>query len=165
MAFELMNFNSFLVQKLAVNKIVNCNDLTINYGLVLTHEQAIELAETRAYSLKTSGRIEFGGGVIEKIINKFCDSPYISMRNYTKTLHELIEMFYYYKNETLELISDDELIQFMRKSFDGVCQGSLELLSGRELAKMARNLRFGLAPDYSGEGNLDEDEEDEYGEY
>ena len=165
MTFELMKFTGSLVQKLAVNEILKCNDLTINYGLALSYEQAIELTETRTYSLKTSGRIEFGGGVIKKIIDEFCDSPYISMHNYNNTLHELIEMFYYYKNETLDLISDDELIHFMHKTYDGVCQGSLELLSGRELANMALNLRSGLAPDHSEEGNLDEDEEDEYGEY
>lgn len=54
------------------------------------------------------------------------------MYNYVETLHELIEIFYFYKNETLDLISDDELIKFMKNSFDGKCQGSLELLSGRE---------------------------------
>ena len=37
-------------------------------------------------------------GVIEKIILAFCDSPYISMHNYEETIHELLEIFYYYKN-------------------------------------------------------------------
>lgn len=166
MAFELMNFNNSLIQKHAVNNIVKCNDFTFNYGLVLTQAEAIELVETRTCSLKKNGRVEFGGGVIDKIIMEFCDSPYISMHNYAESLHELIEIFYYYKNETLDLISDDDLIKFMHKSFDGVCQGSLELLSGRELSKMAQNLHCGHAPDYS-EDNLSDDEEDddEYGEY
>ncbi|WP_309446508.1 DUF6323 family protein [Desulfosporosinus nitroreducens] len=35
----------------------------------------IELVETRTFSLKSNGRIEFGGGVIDKIIKEFCDSP------------------------------------------------------------------------------------------
>ena len=37
----------------------------------------------------------------------------------------------------------------MKNSFNGRCQGSLELLAGRELEKMARNLRYGYAPDYA----------------
>ena len=85
------------------------------------------------------------------------------MYNYAETLHELTEIFYFYKNETLDLMSDDELIKFMKNSFDGKCQGSLELLSERELANMARNLRYGYPPDYS--EDLEEYEEDEYGEY
>jgi hypothetical protein len=155
LAFEPINISNSLIQKHAVNEIIKCNDLTANYGLVLTKTQAIELIETRSYPLKATGRIEFGGGIIDKIIKEFCDSPYISMHNYEETLHELIEMFYYYKNETLGLMSDDDLIKFMHRAFDGVCQGSLELLSGRELAKMARNLRYGFAPDYSEYDSID----------
>jgi len=60
-------------------------------------------------------------------------------------------------------MSDDDLIKFMKNSFDGKCQGSLELLSGRELANMARNLRYGYPPDYSEDQMADEEDED--GEY
>ena len=169
MSFELIAFTSSIIQKQAAIEIEKCNEFTAKYQLVLTHSQAIELIETRTYALKVNGRIEFGGGVIDKIIKEFCDSPYISMYNYMETLHELIELFYYYKNETLDLISDEDLIEFMKKAFDGICQGSLELLSGRELNKMARNLRYGYPADYSQDNisdeDEDEDEEDEYREY
>ncbi|MCC5468658.1 DUF6323 family protein [Pelosinus baikalensis] len=166
MAFELALFSQNLIQKQALNEIVKCNDLTINYGLVLTPQQAVELVETRNLALRDTGRIEFGGGVIDKIIYEFCDSPYISMHNYAETLHELTELFYYFKNETLDLISDDDLIKYMGKAFNGVCQGSLDLLSGRELDRMARNLRYGRDADYSEDTTSeDEEEEDEDGEY
>lgn len=164
MQFEIMNVSSSLIQKQAVAEIVSCNNLTMKFGLILSHQDAIDLVETRTHSLMSNGRIEFGGGVIDKIIREFCDSPYISMHNYVETLHELIEIFYTYKNEALDLISDDELISFMGKAFNGVCQGSLELLSGRELYKMARNLRYGYAPDYCEDGQ-DEEEEDVDDEY
>ena len=124
--------------------------------------QAVELVETRSIALSDNGRIEFGGGVIDKILKEFCDSLYISMHNYTQTISELLEIFYYYKNETLDLVSDDELIKHMKTAFDGICQGSLELLSGRELDRLARNIRFGYRYDYSeddfSEGKGDEDE-------
>jgi hypothetical protein len=158
-----MNFNNSLMQKLAVNEIIKCNEFTTKHFLVLTIAQATELLETSTYSLKENKRVEFGSGLIEKIIKEFCDSPYISMENYAETLHELIEIFYYYKNETLDLISDDDLIKFMHKAFDGICQGSLELLYGRELEKTAHNLRYGHAYDYSEEDNSKEEEGDEYG--
>lgn len=41
---------------------------------------------------------------------KFSNSPFISQFNYVTTLNDLIETFYYFKNETLDEISDDELI-------------------------------------------------------
>lgn len=119
------------------------------------------MVETRNYSLKENGRIEFGGGVIDKIINEFCDSPYMSMHSYTEVLNELIETFYYYKNDTLDLIDDDDLIKFMRKAFDNACKGSPELLSGRELAAMAHNLRYGYKANHSEIATLNEQEEEE----
>jgi len=161
LGFEIIPFASGLIQKQAVGEVIKCNDYTEQFGLVLTQAQAIELVETRSLSLRDNGRIEFGGGVIDKIIKEFCDSPYISMHNYAATLHELIETFYYYKNETLDLISDDDLIKFMKSAFDGVCQGSTDLLSGRELYQLARNLRFGLHTDYSEDNFLDDEGDDD----
>lgn len=166
MAFDLSLISGALVKKQAVNEVMKCNDLTSKYSLVLTEAQALALVETRSFALKGNGRIEFGGGVIDKIINEICDSPYLSMHNYEETLQELLEIFYHYKNETLDLMSDDDLIKYMKNAFNGICQGSLELLSERELYKLARNLRYGYAPDYSDDIlELDEDEEAEYDEY
>lgn len=156
----MIPFVSGLIQKQAVEEVIQCNDLSGRFGLVLTQAQAVELVETRSFALRDSGRIEFGGGVIDKMIREFCDSPYLSSHNYAEILHELIETFYYYKNESMDLISDDDLIKFMKSSFDGVCQGSIDLLSGRELYRLAKNLRFGLPGDYS-ENSFSEDEKDE----
>jgi hypothetical protein len=163
LSFELTLFNSSLIPKQTVTEIIKLNDDTARYGLVLTERQAIELVETRNQSLKAAGRIELGNGIIDKLINAFCDSPYISLPNYAETLHELLEMFYYFKNETIDLISDDKLIEFMKTSFDGVCQGSLDLLSGRELDRLARNLRNGRAADYSEDTEEASGEEDDNG--
>lgn len=45
----------------------------------------------------------------------FCNSPYISNENYEDTLHELIGMFYDFKNDTWDAVTDDELIMFYEK--------------------------------------------------
>ncbi|MCL1983102.1 MAG: DUF6323 family protein [Clostridiales bacterium] len=163
MSFEIVPFVSGLVQEQAALEVMKCNDFTARFGLVLTPAQAVELVETRSASLRENGRIEFGGGVIDKIIKEFCDSPYIFNHNYAQTIHELLEIFYCYKNETLDLIGDDDLVKHMKTAFDGICQGSLDLLSGRELARLARNLRFGYRWDYAeddfSEGEGDDDEQ------
>jgi len=157
--FNLIPFASEIAKKKAIAEILKCNDLTEKYGLVLNEKEALELVEIRTASLKNNGRMEFGAGIIDKLIKEFCDSPYISQRDYQKILQELIDIFYYYKNETMDLISDDDLIKFMKKSFNGVCGGSLELLSGRELHKLAENLRFGFSEDSSEEEEEEDDEE------
>lgn len=160
--FELFPFASGLIQKQAADELLKWNPYTARYGLELTPHQAAELVETRTHALTQTGRIEFGGGVLKKIIEKFCDSPYLHTRIYPQTLHELIEIFYYYKNETMDLISDDELLDFMKTSYDDVCQGSLSLLSDRELYDLARNLRFGLPTDHrDDQADPEEDEEEQ----
>lgn len=163
MAFELINIGSSLIQKQAVLEVLTCNDFTTGYGLYLTEPEARELVETRSYALKATGRVEFGGGALDKIIKEFCDSPYLSTHNYLHTLHELTEIFYYYKSDTSDQVSDDDLIKFMHKEFDGSCHGSLELLGGRTLAAMAKNVHCGLDP-YTTEED-EEEEEDEDGAY
>ena len=143
MEFKLAIFNSDFWDRQIQAEILSCNEKTKEYGLALTKKQAAELVKTRNYALDNSGRIEFGGSIIDKIIIAFCDSAYIYKDNYEQTLHELIEMFYYYKNETMDKISDDELICFMKNYFNGICQGSLDLLFSRELEKMSRNIKCG----------------------
>ena len=66
---------STVLSKLAIAEIINCNEITSRYELTLSQAKAQELVETRAEALNSNGRIEFAGGVINKLIIKFCDSP------------------------------------------------------------------------------------------
>lgn len=149
---NFMLIPSNLINKLSVSEIISCNDLTYPYGLKLSLKDAVSLVETRTEALKSNGRIEFKGGIINKLITEFCNSPYISQFNYAETISDLIETFYYFKNETLDELSDDELISLMKDYFDHNCQGSMELLQHRELEKIAKSIRYG--------GNIEEEEED-----
>ena len=132
--------------------IKKCNEYTSKYGLVLSDNQISNLLERRNKTLKETNRIEFREGIVGKLIKEFCDSPYINQENFAQNLYELIEIFYEYKNETMDLITDDELIAFMKKSFDGICQGNLEYLSGTILYKMRENFLRGKPIDYIEEG-------------
>lgn len=153
---EIMNlFGNNSLEKQVFNEILSCNDFTLEYGLTLKEEDAREIIKTRNIALEKSGRIEFNGQIINKIITAFCDSPYISQCNYSDTINELVEIFYNYKNETLDYIGDDELIEIMKEYFDNYCQGSLELLEGKVLYKIADNIRNGVK-DYT---NLDSEKD------
>lgn len=148
-------FQSNLLYKEVFNDIIQCNEVTREYGLKLSEKDIKEIIDTRNIALQKSGRIEFNGQIINKIITSFCDSPYISQYNYSETINELVEIFYNYKNETLDYISDDELIEIMKENFDNYCQGSLEILEGKVLYKIAENIRNGLK-DYT---NLDNEKD------
>ena len=124
-----------------------CNELTVQFGLSLSEQQIQSLVEKRFEALKNTGRIEFGQGILKKLIIEFCDSPYITQENYEDTILELQDSFYYFKNESNDMISDEELISFMKHHFDGICQGSLEYLSDMTLEGLCRNTRYGYETD------------------
>ena len=138
----LRNFAS-LAQKQNAEALLALNEKTAQYGLTLTEAQAASLAETQSAELKKAGRIELGGGMAEKLVLAFCDSPYVNTANYEQTLHELFECFYAFKNETSDVLSDKTLLIFMRNAFDHVCGGSVEQLSGTVLPDLARHLNLG----------------------
>lgn len=128
--------------------IKKCNEFTNKYGLILSDTQIESLMEKRIDILKNTGRIEFRTGIIDKIIKEFCDSPYINQENYVLTLYDLLDIFYEYKNETMDLVTDDELIKFMKKAFNGVCKGDTEYLSGTVMYKMKHRVLNGELIDY-----------------
>ena len=110
-------------------KLMMCNEYTIKFGLALTPGQIKNLMQSRFNSLKDTGRVEFNEGVLEKLIFAFCDSPYIFQENYEETLAALQDCFYYFKNESHDLMSDDEIIENMKAAFDGPAEGSVEYLT------------------------------------
>lgn len=146
---EIINlFETTSLDTQVFSEIIQCNEITRDYNLKLNEEDVKEIMKTRNVALEKSGRIEFNGQIITKIITAFSDSPYISQYNYSEAINELVEIFYNYKNETLDFIGDDELIEIMKDNFDNYCQGSLELLEGKVLYKIADNIRNGVT-DYT----------------
>ncbi|MGN0665791.1 MAG: DUF6323 family protein [Huintestinicola sp.] len=141
--FSLSALGVMLKADRIADAALSCNEYSEAYGLVLSEKQAVSLANTQNDALKSSGRIEFGEGIINKLIAAFCGSPYISQQNYEDTLHELISLFYAFKNDTWEAVSDDELIGFMKDSFDGFCHGDLSLLSEVALRGLSRHIHNG----------------------
>ncbi len=126
-----------------INQIEKCNEFSSKFGLVLTNSQIKTLSEERYNTLKRYGRVELGKGIMDKLIFEFCDSPFIWQENYMDTLSELQDIFYYFKNESLDEFTDDELIRYMRKSFDNQCQGSIEYLRETSLEDVCRSIRYG----------------------
>lgn len=138
--FELMQTGQ---QKQEMERILECNKKSEKYGLTLTQEETKNLLECRKNSLNENQRIEFGKGILTQIIDYFCDSLYINQDNYADILSELQEIFYTYKNETQDDLTDEELLSFMRKQYDEVCFGDMEYLRNTCLERYARAVRSG----------------------
>ncbi|NLT14979.1 MAG: hypothetical protein GXY05_11615 [Clostridiales bacterium] len=134
----------------AAEELRQTNAVTGQFGLSLSEKQIAEIVERRFEALNTTGRVEFGRGITKMLIEAFCDSPFIYQENYEETVLELLDSFYYFKNESDDRIPDDELIAIMRRHFDTICQGSLEYLSGTTLEDLCRNTRYGYETEDDG---------------
>lgn len=138
-----------------VQAVVKMNQRTEKFGLILTEEEAGQLVSLRRDNLKEQRRVEFGEGILPKLIDTFCDSPYIEQDSYAQMLARLQEIFYLYKNEIMDEITDDELLEFMREQFDMVCFGDLDYLEETCLDIFAQAIRAGYR-DYQKTGGKGE---------
>lgn len=119
--------------------------------LVLSEQQSLALRGTAETALKNAGRIEFGPSIVDPLVEAFSDSPYLTAEDCEETLAELVSLFYLFKNETLDRISDESLIKYMKKSFDGDCAGSVELLASDALPTLAAKVKRKFAfPELTG---------------
>ncbi len=133
-------------QRRLTKELRACNALTARYGLMLPEAAIGALAQKRADALSETGRVEFGESVIPKLIEAFCDSPYLMQDEYEAVLGELTDAFYYFKNESFDLLTDDELIAAMRTSYDE-SGGSVDAVIGTSLETLCRGRRFGEETD------------------
>lgn len=150
------NWMVLLQQQNQVPEVIKTNQVTKRYGLALSEEDAALIAAERVKVLQEQKRVEFGGGIMPRMIYEFCDSAYIDQNNYVNTLICLQEIFYLYKNEMQDEISDDELLHFMKEQFETICYGDLEYLEGTCLRIFAEAVRAGYRGFQETEG---------YGEY
>ncbi len=142
---EEKNWLELMSKQTQVKEVLARNRDTEKFGLALSEKEAQLLVAERGEVLRKERRVEFGQGILPKIIDSFCDSAYITQDSYCDTLIRLQEIFFLYKNEMLDEITDDELLEFMREQFDGVCCGDLDYLEGTCLDLFAQAIRAGYS--------------------
>ena len=147
--------NELSIRQMQISKakeeIRCCNELNQLYGLTLTEADITELVELRGQALRSTGRVEFGSGILPKLIRAFCKSPYVDPYNYAATLGDLQDAFYYFKNESEDRFSDDDLIEFMEKVFNGQAHGSTDVLTTISLEQLCRWARNDFDDKYADE--------------
>lgn len=111
--------------------LIKTNDETKANGLSLSEADAAQIVAFTDETLRNLGRIEMSSELIPLIIRSFSNSPYMLQDDYREIICQLLECFYYLKNESRDQISDDDLIAAMRVSFDQECFGVVELLADK----------------------------------
>lgn len=107
--------------------IQKTNLVTKEKGLILTHKEIEELIINKNEILDNLSRIEVTP-IIDKIIYEFYDSPYIDNDNYFETINSLVEIFYIYEDKFGNKLSIEEIIKYLRDTFDNKVNGVVELL-------------------------------------
>jgi hypothetical protein len=154
--YSLMNFMTSEVSlQQETESILAVNEETKPYGMVLSVEEAQELARTRRESLSRSGRIEIGTDTIRKLTKAFGPSRYVTQENLASVLCEAAEAFYELKNESEDRISDEELALLLADGFERFGGNLSEFLRSRELNRLLRIRRYG----YAEEDDTADDEE------
>lgn len=119
------------------------NGSLAHFGLFISPQQAQALVQGQAAALQAAGRVEFGEGILPRMAFAFCNSPYVAPGTFTDILSELTEIFYYFKTESGEQLTDDELLENMKAAYDGPCGGHIPYLRETLLEELARSARLG----------------------
>ncbi len=152
------NWLEAMTEQTQIAQVLETNRYTEKYGLILRQEDAELLARERVSVLKKEQRAEFGQGILPELIYMFCDSAYITQDTYCESLLRLQEIFYLYKNEMLDEITDKELLEFMKEQFETICYGDFDYLEGTCLDIFAQAIRAGYSG-YTASGGTGEFEQ------
>lgn len=143
-----MNFDSLSLlsakhpaDKALKSELLALNEKSEEYGLRLSEKEVSMLVEAGHEALAVQERVEFGKSVTARIIEKFMQSSYISQNEYADTIAALIEIFYEAKEESLDLLTDEEVINIMFSFFEKESGGSLEVLRERDMECLCRRIR------------------------
>ena len=139
--------------------IVATNEKAARFGLSLTEQEAGLIVSEGQNALREQRRVEFGEGIAPKIIYEFCNSAYLNPNNFTNSIIRLQEIFYLYKNEMEDEITDDELLHLMKEQFENLCFGDLDYLENTCLYNFAQAIQAGY------QGYQTSDEPGEYAKF
>ena len=133
---KCLNSNLQITQE---NEILNLNEKSQMYGLSLNKEDVKEIINSRDNTLKSYGRIELDISITKMIIENLYKSQYTDKDDYVYAINDLHEVFYYLKNETLDQISDIEIIDIIDEVYNN-CSGRIDIVQEKceEFAKSYR---------------------------
>jgi len=154
---RMFNSLNMSMQEHYIAELLELNEKSKEYGLVLTVQEIELMMAARSQVLYSYARVELSIDVTKELIELFSMSSFIHQENYADRLNELHEIFYYLKNETEDRMSDIKLLRKMKDLFEKDCEGSLDFLKSR-LEEYAEEFRRELQKNES----LDEGEDDHW---
>lgn len=142
-----------------MGELAACNPELERYGLSLAPHDIQALVAGRVESLALSTRVEFGGGVVKQLVLAFAGSPHVSQDTFVQTVLDVQDLFYEFKNESLDQIPDEDLITKMRSLFDDVAEGDLAYLEEALFEGLGRHVREQVVEPLPGDDAADPDQD------
>ncbi len=109
-------------------ELLALNDSIRENGIVLSSADCKSIAQFRSEALAENERVEVGVGAVGRIIEEFSDSGYVNQQNFRAVVEGLLECFYTIKTETNDLVSDDEVMEFLKYLFETEAGGDITKL-------------------------------------
>ena len=137
-----------------LSKVMDMNDRIMGAKgrhLVLSREDAQIIIQEKRKILAELKLVELGESILPRMHYEFFDSGYIPQSEYRDALIRLQELFFTYREELRNYVTDDELLNFMREQFEEGCKGDFDRLEGR-LHDFAQAIRNGYRGYHSTEG-------------
>ena len=114
------------------------------FGMRLSKNRKSDfIAEAEEIAVAEQQRVEIGTGAAALITEKFIRSAYVTQESFAETIAALVDIFYEAKEESFDMLSDDEIADIMFYFFEHVSEGSTELLQGRDMEEFCRSIRNG----------------------
>ncbi|WP_286317023.1 DUF6323 family protein [Romboutsia ilealis] len=132
-----LNLSLETVQK---NEILSLNNRSEEYGLYLTPQDVDNIIESRNHTLKSYGRIEIDINVTKQLIENLYTSQYTDKDEYVELINDIQEIFYYLKNETLDEVSDIEIIEIIDEFYNN-CSGRIDTIQNM-VEKFAHDYKY-----------------------
>ena len=118
-----------------------CAKVLYEHGITLSEAETAAIVAAHTKALRDSGRVEFGEGALPALTKAFVSSPYITRENCAELLSELQATFYFFRSECDGLISDEKLIAFMKREFNGPAGGDIGYISGTSMERLCARLK------------------------
>ena len=121
--------------------IAMCAKVLYEHGITLSETETAAIVAAHTKALRDSGRVEFGEGALPALTKAFVSSPYITRENCAELLSELQATFYFFRSECDGLISDERLIAFMKREFNGPAGGDIGYINGTSMERLCARLK------------------------
>ena len=139
----LINSSKTLSMQKRCGSIMAMADKAAENGLKITVKDAEFIAEAEEIAVAERQRVEIGTGAAALITEKFIRSAYVTQESFAETIAALVDIFYEAKEESFDMLYDDEIADIMFYFFEHVSEGSTELLQGRDMEEFCRSIRNG----------------------